>query len=59
MKIISWNVNSIRVAWDYSLSLFLNNSNAGIYCLHSQQAYSAEANYELENFYQYLVKYRL
>lgn len=32
MKLVSWNVNGIRGAWNHGLSAFMDSCNADIYC---------------------------
>lgn len=53
MKIISWNVNGIRAAWSHGLSLFLDNSNADIYCFQETKVQEPVHMLELDGYYSY------
>ncbi len=51
MKIISWNVNGIRAAWNHGLSLFLDEENADIYCFQETKVGETINMLELEGYY--------
>ena len=53
MKIVSWNVNGIRAAWNHGLSAFLRKSKADIYALQETKINSPYYAAELNGYYPY------
>ena len=53
MKIISWNVNGIRAAWNHGLSQFLSETDADIYAFQETKASEPISMMELEGYYAY------
>lgn len=53
MKIISWNVNGIRAAWNHGLSLFLDENEADIYCFQETKTGEPVHMVEIEGYYSY------
>ena len=53
MKLISWNVNGIRAAWNHGLSAFLSDTDADIYAFQETKASEPISMMELEGYYAY------
>ena len=53
MKMISWNVNGIRAAWNHGLSAFLTEVDADIYAFQETKATEPIPFMELEGYYAY------
>lgn len=53
MKIVSWNVNGIRAAWNHGLSGFVEKSDADIYCFQETKTDVPISEIEVEGYYPY------
>lgn len=53
MKIVSWNVNGIRAAWNHGLSAFLDTCDADIYCFQETKTSERLSDVELDGFHSY------
>ena len=53
MKLISWNVNGIRAAWNHGLSAFLTDTDADIYAFQETKASEPITMMEVEGYYAY------
>lgn len=51
MKIVSWNVNGIRAAWNHGLSTFLDRFGADIYAFQETKTAKEIAMMEIEGYY--------
>ena len=53
MKIISWNVNGLRAAWNHGLSSFLTKCGADIYAFQETKTNEVLPEYVPEGYYDY------
>ncbi len=53
MRLISWNVNGIRAAWEHGLSAFLDKYEADIYAFQETKTDEAIPMVEPEGYYAY------
>lgn len=53
MKIISWNVNGLRAAWNHGLSSFLTKCDADIYAFQETKTNEVLIEYVPEGYYDY------
>jgi RNA-directed DNA polymerase len=53
MKLVSWNVNGIRAAWNHGLSAFLDSFDADIYCFQETKTDEAIPEVQIDGYYAY------
>ena len=54
MKLISWNVNGIRAAYNKGFNEFFNNENADIFCIQETKMQEGQLDLAKEGYYVYL-----
>ena len=54
MKLISWNVNGIRAAYNKGFNDFFNNENADIFCIQETKMQEGQLDLAKEGYYVYL-----
>ena len=54
MKLISWNVNGIRAAYNKGFNDFFNNENADIFCIQETKMQEGQLDLTKEGYYVYL-----
>lgn len=54
MKLISWNVNGIRAAYNKGFNAFFDNENADIFCIQETKMQEGQLDLTKEGYYVYL-----